>query len=76
MEIVDFKERNREYAKDQPEYLTMPAYVSKSNDVTSCWKFSLKERLRILWYGRVYFTLVTFNGSPQPQRASTKFDEN
>jgi hypothetical protein len=71
MEITDFKECNMVYAKDQPEYLQLPAYKSKKGAVTSCWKMSIKERLKVLFTGRVYLQLLTFNRPIQPQLMST-----
>jgi len=74
MKIVKFKEVNSNYAKDQPEYNTLPAHRTVDGQVTSCWKLSFLERLQVLITGRVYFTLMTFNNPLQPQRASIKFE--
>jgi hypothetical protein len=70
MEIIKFEGCNVTYAKDQPEYLPLPAYRNISGDVTSCWKMNFKERLKALFTGKVYFTLLTFNNPIQPQIAS------
>lgn len=74
MEIVDFEGRNIEFAKDQPEYLTMPAYRTTDGEITSCWKLSFLERIQVLFTGKVYFTLLTFNRGLSPQRANVKFE--
>ena len=72
MEIVDFKEKNIVIAKDQPPYLPLPAYRTKDGEVTSCWGLNFRERIKLLFTGRIYFTLLTFNQKIQPQRADTK----
>jgi hypothetical protein len=75
MEPVRFKGWNIEIAKDQKEYLPLPAFHSRvfnpddrQGIVVSCWKLTLWERLKILFKGRVYFSQYTFNHSLQPQR--------
>lgn len=72
MKPVKFKGNNCIFAKDQPEYLPLPAYKSKSTEgeVISCWKLTLKERLKVLLKGRIYFSLWTFHKPLQPQRPS------
>lgn len=75
MTPVAFKEQNTVFAKDQPEYLPLPAHLSRSGDVTSCWKMTLRERLRVLMTGRIYWTQMTFFRPLQPQRASTTFED-
>ena len=70
MQIVKFDGCNITYGKDQPEYLPLPACKTEEGDVTSCWKMNLKERLRVLFTGRVYVSLLTFNRPLQPQRVS------
>ena len=72
MRPIEFKGSNTIFAKDQPEYLPLPAYKSnnKEGEVTSCWKLSLKERFKVLLRGRMYFSVWTFNKKLQPQRPS------
>lgn len=71
MKPVEFPQQNVVFAKDQPEYLPLPAYRSKNGCmVTSCWKMNFKERLRMLLTGRVYLSLLTFGNPLQPQIVS------
>ena len=54
-------------AKDQSEYLTLPAHVNKAEGiVTSCWKLSFKERFMALFSGEMYMEVLTFNKPLQP----------
>lgn len=71
MKPVEFPEQNVVYAKDQPEYLPLPAHRSPEGQVTSCWQMDWRERLRVLLSGKVYVSLLTFNGPLQPQIVST-----
>ena len=68
MEPVKFPECNVTFAKDQDEYLDLPAFRSNEGEVVSCWTMGLRERLKVLFTGKVYLTLLTFNRKLQPQR--------
>lgn len=67
MKAIKFPECNVIFAKDQPEYLSLPAYKSIQGQVVSCWKMGLRERLKVLFTGKVYLSLLTFNKPLQPQ---------
>jgi len=73
MEIIKFKECNIVFAEDQPEYLPLPAYMDEEGLVISCWKPSLKERIKILFKGKIYVSMLTFNHPLQPIRLDTEF---
>ena len=68
-----FKDQNCTYAENQPEYIPLPAHRTKDGEVTSCWKFSFWERVRILFGAPVYWTQMTFNQALQPVRPSLDF---
>lgn len=63
MKPVEFEHQNIVFAKDQPEYQPLPAlkFDSPEGQVVSCWKLSFKERLRVLFLGRVWLSMSTFN---------------
>ncbi len=63
MKAVKFKHQNVVFAKDQPEYLPLPALKidSPTGEVISCWKLSFKERVKIIFTGRVWLSLMSFN---------------
>lgn len=74
MKPIEFPEQNVVFAKDQPEYLPLPAF--KSNDpmgqVISCWELSFRERLRILFTGKLWVSLASFHKPLTPSLFSTK----
>lgn len=74
MKPVEFPQQNVVYGKDQPEYLPLPCYRAEdgSGEVTSCWGMSWRERIRVLFTGRVYVNLLTFGGPLQAQIVSTE----
>ena len=72
MKPVKFKQQNCVIAKDQPEYLPLPAYKNEDGIVTTCWKLSFIERIGILITGKIWWQIMTFNKSLQPQRPSIK----
>ena len=72
MKQIKFKECNITYAENQPEYLSLPTYKTKSGEVTSCWKLSFFDKLRIIITGRMFLSILTFNNPLQPQKMSVK----
>jgi len=66
MKPIEFKEVNTVYAKDQPEYIPLPVYKEDSGIVTSCWKLTLMERIKILFIGNIWCSCLTFNRKLQP----------
>ena len=72
MKPIEFLGCNCVYAKDQPEYIPLPAHKSKEGEVTTCWKLSLKERLTVLFKGKLYLSVLTFNKPLQPLKLTVK----
>lgn len=63
------------FAKDQPQYLTLPALRFQDGLVVSRWGFSFWERIEILFGGSVYLGQLTFNTPLRPVRLSTSVEE-
>jgi len=63
MEPVEFEEHNVIYAKDQPEYRPLPALKLQEEEgrVISCWRLGFWERIKLLFTGRLWVCLMTFN---------------
>ena len=71
MKPTEFKEHNVVFAKDQPEYLPLPAYKEdgdKYGNVICCWQLSFIERFKILFTGKLWFSFLTFNKPLTPLR--------
>ena len=70
MKLIEFPEQKVVIAKDQPEYMPMPAW-GQPNDpkgqIVCCWKLTLRERLKLLWTGRIWHSMLTFHKPIQPQ---------
>ena len=77
MKPVNFKYQNTVFAKDQPEYLPLPSLKleGEKGNVISCWKLSFIERLRILFLGRIWLDLMSFNKPLTPSFLSTNRKE-
>jgi len=77
MKPIKFKEQNIIYAENQPEYLPLPAFKNKSDkgEVITCWRLSLSERIRLLFTGRIWLELLSFNKPLTPSLPSTKKSE-
>lgn len=54
------------YAKDQPEYIPLPAWKGEDGTVVTRWHLSPWERFRVLFGGSIWLTLLTFNRPLQP----------
>ncbi len=70
MTPVKFPEQNVVFAKDQPEYLPLPAWTN-GQEVTSCWRLTWRERFAVLIKGRIWLTQLTFGQPLQPQLPRT-----
>lgn len=68
---VEFSRCNATYAKNQPEYLPLPAYRAPDGTVTTCWRLDWHERLHVLFGGRIWLKMLTFNKPLQPVLLST-----
>lgn len=74
MKPIEFPEQNVVFAKDQPEYQPLPAFRNDSpqGEVITCWQLSFSERLRILFTGKLWVSLMTFNKPLTPSFFTTK----
>lgn len=74
MKPIEFPEVNTVFAKDQPQYLQLPAHVEPHDKydpgrrATFCWQLSWRERVAILFTGRLWHQVLTFNSPLQPQK--------
>jgi len=75
MKPVTFKEANVNFAESQDQYETLPAFKDNDGVVISCWKMSFIERLRILFHGKVWMSLMTFNKPLTPSYLASKKSE-
>lgn len=74
MKPIHFPEANIIFAKEQPEYEPLPAFREDSpkGEVITCQKLSFKERLIVLFTGRVWLAMLTFNKPLTPIFMSVK----
>ena len=65
MKPIPFKEQNITFAENQEDYLPLPAFKNDSamGEVISCWELSIKERLKILFSGKLWVSMAMF-GKP------------
>lgn len=72
MKPTIFDGSNTEFAKNQPEYLPLPAHYSDEGIVTTCWQMTLSERVRVLFTGCMWLQTLTFKKPLQPQKLSAE----
>lgn len=70
MKPIEFPEQTIVIAKDQPEYQPLPAYHHKDEygTITCCWQLTWRERMKVLFGGKMWHSILTFNHALQPQR--------
>lgn len=70
MKAIEFKERNVVFAKDTPVVGPIPAYMDKSpkgkKPIVACYYMGFAERLMVLFFGKIWITVVTGNGVLAP----------
>lgn len=72
MTPIDFPQSNMVLGKGQDQYLDLPAHFDIDETVvTSCWKLTWAERLKLLWTGKLWFQQLTFGAPLQPQLPRT-----
>ena len=69
MKPIDFPETNGVHAEHQDEYLPLPTYTMRDTNgsVVSCWQFTWKEKLQVLFGKPLWLEIMTFGGPLQPQ---------
>ena len=75
MKLAEFPEQTVVVAKDQPEYLPLPAHKLPSDPdgkLTCCWELNWKERFHLLLTGKIWHQVLTFNNPLQPQRLTVE----
>lgn len=72
MKPIEFPEQTTVWAKDQPEYLSLPAY-SNDDRTISCWQLTWRERLILLFTGRLWLHQLNFGAALQAQLPSVDY---
>ena len=77
MTPTTFKEQNTTFALNQKEYYPLPVHKSMSAPtiITSCWKLTPLERLKLCFTSKIYVKIMTFGDPLQPQLLSTRFKD-
>ena len=74
MKLIEFPEQTIVIAKDQPEYLPLPAFLCGDQKGTTicCWELSDKDISLLLKTKKIWHTILTFNQPLQPQLLSVE----
>jgi len=72
MKPIKFKECNVNFAENQDEYNTLPAFRNEKGEVITCWNLTFRERLRVLFKGNIWLCLLSFNQPLTPSFMTTK----
>jgi hypothetical protein len=72
MNPIEFKGQTAVLGKNQP-YRPLPVHINRDGGnypVTSCWKLTFRERVKLLFTGRLWLQQLTFGKLLQPQLPS------
>lgn len=77
MTPLKFKGHNVVFAENQPEYIPLPAFKNNSphGEVVTCWQLSFLERLQILFTGKLWMQMLTFNQPLTPVYLTVKMED-
>lgn len=77
MKAISFKGCNLTLAENQPQYNQLPVCYQGGAEgpMTSCMKLTIKERIKMLFSGKLYITQLTFNNGFHPQSIDLKWKE-
>ena len=74
MNPTEFKGQNVIFAKDQPEYLPLPALKLPDGMVITCWEMTDEEFEELSKTRKVYVSQLTFNMPLTPLSVQTGLD--
>ena len=68
MKPIEFKHQNIVFAENQEDYISLPALKldTPNGEVITCWKLSFKERVKLLFTGRIWLSILAFNKPLSP----------
>jgi hypothetical protein len=66
MKPIKFKDANVVFGAEQKEYMPCPAYKDQNGDVITCWSLTLKEKVYVIFTGKIFLSIKTFNKPLQP----------
>lgn len=78
MKLIEFPEQTIVIAKDQPQYLPMPAHVDQTSDhcqTTLCWELTDEEIQTLIQTKKIWQQIWTFHRKMHPQRLSVEKPE-
>lgn len=69
--IPGFEIETVTFAKNQPEYIPLPAWVGEDGLVVTRWRLTWAERFRLFLTGNLWLSILTFKNPLQPVKLDT-----
>lgn len=72
MKAIEFEQQSIVVAKNQPEYEPLPMKISVHSDglAACCYKLTFRERIKLLFTGKLWIETLTFHRGITPIRPS------
>lgn len=74
MKPIKFKEQTCVFAENQPQYIPLPARKvgNKEGEIVFCMKMNFIEKVRVLFTGRIWVSLMMFGKDLTPSYFTTR----
>ena len=74
MKPTKFKEQTCVFAENQPQYIPLPAHKvgNSEGEVIFCMKMNFIEKVRVLFTGKIWVSLMMFNKPLTPSYFTTR----
>jgi len=68
MKPIKFREQNKVYGENQKPFLPLPVYEDdvQGGRVFHCWQLTFRERIKILFTGKLWISVLNFGRGLQP----------
>jgi len=74
MKPIKFKEQTCVFAENQPQYISLPAHKvnNKEGEIIFCMKMNFIEKIRVLFTGKIWVSLMMFQKPLTPSYFTTR----
>ena len=69
MKPIHFEQQNITFNSNHPDIADLPAMINRDTGIVSTlWKLSFMDRIKALWYGKIWCQQMVGENQLQPQK--------